>query len=50
MHWPPHVFWQSTLAEITAAVDGHIEAHCATRDEAMSRDELEDLKRQFPDE
>jgi hypothetical protein len=48
LRWPPAEFWQSTLAEIAAAVDGYIEAHSAD-DDVMTRDDLEAMKRQYPD-
>jgi hypothetical protein len=43
LRWPPAIFWNATLFEISAAIDGFAELK-APRPDVMTRDELEELK------
>lgn len=47
--WAPGVFWAATPHELMAAIDGYIDAHGGARDEPMSRAELDELMRRYPD-
>lgn len=50
--WPPSLFWQSTLADLMAALEGYLERIGARRADAeptLTRAEFEALKQRFPD-
>lgn len=48
--WSPDTFWTATITEFNAAVDGWNRAHGGASPDAMSREELEDMMREYPDE
>ena len=47
--WPPAHFWGSTLAEINAAAEGLAMKNGAAPNDALSRNELDELMAQYPD-
>lgn len=48
--WSPSEFWSSTPHELMAAIDGWNKAHGEDPDKYMTREDLEDLMQQYPDE
>jgi len=50
MGWRPADFWEASLYEIQAAIDGFVEFHAgAPDDEPMTREDLDALMAQYPD-
>lgn len=49
LHWAPGAFWAATPHELMAAIEGYMDAHGGGRDQPMSRAELGDLMRRYPD-
>lgn len=48
--WTPETFWSATITEFNAAIAGWNRAHGVPANDAMSRDELEDFMKDYPDE
>ena len=48
--WKPNDFWESSLVEIYAAINGFIEFNGQKEEKPMSRNELDDLMELYPDE
>jgi len=49
LHWPPEAFWAATPHDLMAAIDGYDDAHGGGREMPMTRAELDDLMRLYPD-
>lgn len=47
--WTPDAFWDATLPELFAAMDGWNKIHGGNEEEYMNRDELEEMMKRFPD-
>lgn len=48
--WSPNTFWDSTLPELFAAMDGWRKIHGEPEDDFMGRDEFEGMMKRFPDD
>ena len=48
--WSPSVFWDSSVVEVYAAIDGFIEFNGGKDEKPMTTDELSDLMELYPDE
>lgn len=46
----PSTFWRYSMAEWLAAVDGYMESMGAEKSDPFSRDELERLMEDYPDD
>lgn len=49
MKWTPEAFANATFRDISDAIAGHNMLHGGSKTDAPTRDELEDLKRRYPD-
>lgn len=50
LQWPPRDFWDATVADVSAAYHGFASFHGQkTEEDFMTLDELEELKRKWPD-
>lgn len=49
LHLPPSEFWQMSLPELYAAIDGVAEYSGSRKEKPLSRDELQDLMERYPD-
>lgn len=50
LNWTPQVFWQSSVVEFMAALDGWAERHGVKEQKTrFNRKRLEELMLQFPD-
>lgn len=47
--WTPDTFWNATLPELFAAMDGWNKMHGDPKEESMGRGEFEEMMKRFPD-
>lgn len=47
--WTPDTFWNATLPELFAAMDGWNKMHGDPEEDSMSQDELDEMMERFPD-
>lgn len=47
--WPPREFWNATLAEFNAAVEGWNIKNGGGAPDAMTGDELAEMMKEYPD-
>lgn len=48
LNWSPAVFWNATMHELIAAINGRKSAK-PEKEGPLNRDEYEEMKRRFPD-
>ena len=49
MGFPPHVFWDMSMEELSHCIEGFIEFHSSGKETPMTRDELNSLMERYPD-